>query len=93
MKGGPSALFEAMNLRKPVVATPVGLMGEVIRDGETGFLVPCQNVSLLAEKIIFLLKNPQLCETMGEKGSQICQNYDISYSVQRLAKIYQELAA
>ncbi len=92
-EGGPITLFEAMNLRKPVVATPVGLMGEVIRDGETGFLVPCQDVSLLAKKLLFLLKNPQLSQTMGEKGWEVCQKYDISNSVQRLAKIYKELVA
>ncbi|MDJ0595883.1 MAG: glycosyltransferase family 4 protein [Pleurocapsa sp. MO_226.B13] len=91
-EGGPLTLFEAMNLRKPVVATPVGLMGEVIHEGETGFLVPCHDVALLAEKLIFLLKNPELARTMGEKGWEECQNYDIAHSIERLSEIYRELA-
>jgi glycosyltransferase involved in cell wall biosynthesis len=82
-----------MNLRKPVVGTPSGIMGEVIRDGETGFLVPLKNTDLLAKKIVYLLKNPQLAKTMGEEGWKIAQNYDISHSVQRLSEIYRELAA
>ncbi|NEO98901.1 MAG: glycosyltransferase family 4 protein [Symploca sp. SIO2E9] len=90
-EGGPLTLFEAMNLRKPVVGTPVGLMGEVIHEGETGFLVPCQNVELLAEKLIFMLKNPQMAKKMGEEGWKACQNYDTSHSVQRLREIYREL--
>ena len=93
LEGGPLTLFEAMNLRKPVVGTPSGIMGEVIRDGETGFLVPLKNTDLLAKNIVYLLKNPQLAKTMGEEGWKIAQNYDISHSVQRLSEIYRELAA
>ena len=93
LEGGPLTLFEAMNLRKPVVGTPSGIMGEVIRDGETGFLVSLKNTDLLAKNIVYLLKNPQLAKTMGEEGWKIAQNYDISHSVQRLSEIYRELAA
>lgn len=92
-EGGPLTLLEAMNLQKPVVGTPVGFMGDVIQDGETGFLVPCKSVKQLADKLIFLLKNQQLAQKMGERAWQICQNYDISSSQQRLSEIYRELAA
>ncbi|MGK7950043.1 MAG: glycosyltransferase [Xenococcaceae cyanobacterium] len=91
-EGGPLTLFEAMNLRKPVVGTPVGLMEEVIREGETGFLVPCRDVTLLAQKLILLLKEPELTQMMGEKSWKVCQNYDISHSIERLSQIYRELA-
>ena len=90
-EGGPITLFEAMHLRKPVVGTPVGMMSEVIKDGETGFLVPCADSSLLAEKLTLLLKNPQLAKTLGEKAWEACQKYDISLSVARLSQIYEEL--
>lgn len=90
-EGGPLTLFEAMNLKKPVVGTPVGLMEKVIQDGKTGFIVPPENSDLLAEKIIFLLKNVSLAEQMGRKGWKVCQNYDISHSVRRLSEIYMEL--
>lgn len=90
-EGGPLTLLEAMNLSKPVVGTPVGFMADLIKDGESGLLVPCHNVSQLAEKIIFLLQNPQLAKTMGNRARHICQNYDISRSQQRLREIYQEL--
>jgi len=92
-EGGPLTLFEAMNLCKPVVGTPVGLMGDVIQQGETGFLVPCKNVDILAEKLIYLLANPQLAQNMGKKGWEVCQNYDISNSVKKLSEIYIQLVA
>ena len=91
-EGGPLTLLEAMNLRKPVVGTPVGFMEDLIKEGETGFLVPCHNSAQLAKKITFLLENPQLAKTIGDKARNICQNYDISYSQQRLTEIYRELA-
>jgi len=90
-EGGPITLFEAMNLKKPVIGTPVGLMEEVIKDRETGFLVPCQQVGPLAEKLIFLLENQQIAQVMGQRGYEICQTYDLSYSVDRLSQIYSDL--
>ena len=90
-EGGPLTLFEAMNLQKPVIGTPVGLMGEVIREAETGFIVPIKDINMLTENIVYLLKNPQLAQSMGERGWEICQNYDISHSVRRLSEIYKEL--
>ena len=91
-EGGPLTLLEAMNLRKPVVGTPVGFMEDLIKEGETGFLVPCRDSTQLAEKITFLLENPGLAKTMGDNARDICQHYDISRSQQRLSEIYRELA-
>lgn len=91
-EGGPLTLLEAMHLRKPVVGTPVGFMPELIKEGETGFLVPCHNATQLADKITFLLQNPQLAKAMGDRAREICQRYDISHSQQRLGEIYRELA-
>ncbi len=90
-EGGPLTLFEAMNLHKPVIGTPAGLMGEVICNGETGFQVPLRSIDELAERIIHVLKNPTLAKQMGEKSWHVCQKYDISVSVENLIKIYKEI--
>lgn len=91
-EGVPAAILEAMVAKKPVVATSVGGIPEVVVDGETGFLVPPQNPPVLAEKIIYLLKNPQKTKEMGEKGYQRIRSY---FALEKMAreheKIYEEL--
>ena len=80
-----------MNLRKPIVGFPANGIQEAITDGVNGFLVPFGNIELLAERIIYLLKNPKKGQEMGEKAWKVCQNYNISFSVKRLGEIYKEL--
>ena len=65
--------LEAMAYALPCIGTRIDAMPEIITDGETGFLVTPKNVNDLAEKIITLLKNVRLLESMGEKGSEKVQ--------------------
>ena len=60
--------LEAMYLKKPVVATRVDGIPEVVEDGESGFLVPPQNPRAIADALIRLLKDEQLCASLGERG-------------------------
>ncbi|MEW5760594.1 MAG: glycosyltransferase [Candidatus Thermoplasmatota archaeon] len=63
-------LLEAMACEKPVVASKVGGIPYVVEDGETGFLVEPMNKNDIAEKILLLISNPSLAETMGKKGRE-----------------------
>jgi glycosyltransferase involved in cell wall biosynthesis len=90
-EGGPITLFEAMQMRKPVVATPVGLISEVLQDGESGFLVPLKDPDQMAQKILMLIDDPELARKMGEKGWQLSQGFDMSHYVRRLEDIYRSL--
>jgi glycosyltransferase involved in cell wall biosynthesis len=92
-EGGPITLFEALSARRPVVATPTGLIPEVIRDGENGFLVPISDEHALAQRVLTLLRDPELAHTMGARGWEIGRRYDVRYAVQRLGELYRELAA
>lgn len=58
----------AYSFRKPVVATKVGAIPDVVIDGKTGFLVPPKDENALAESIVTLLQNDQLRIEMGEAG-------------------------
>jgi len=64
------SILEAMAAEKPVVATAIGGIPEVVIDGETGILVPPKNTDDIAGAIIELLKNPGKANTMGQKGAQ-----------------------
>jgi starch synthase len=56
---------------KPVIATKVGGLTEIIVHGETGFLVEENTEEKIAEYIIKLLRNPELCKKMGENAYQL----------------------
>jgi glycosyltransferase involved in cell wall biosynthesis len=61
-------LVEAMATRKPVIASRVGGMPEVVVDQETGLLVPKEDAQSLAAAIITLLEDPPRARQMGEAG-------------------------
>ena len=81
-----------MALRKPVVATEVGGVPEVVEKDVTGLLVPPENPSALAKAIIFLLRNPLKASEMGKKGRERVEKYfTLHQHVKRIEEIYEEL--
>ena len=53
---------------RPVVATTVGAIPEIVDDGETGLLVPPRNESALADAVVRVLRDPDLAERLGRNG-------------------------
>jgi glycosyltransferase involved in cell wall biosynthesis len=85
-------LIEAMAARKPVVATTVGGIPEIVVDGVTGFLVPPKSPSNLAQSIIRILKDPELAEAMGQAGRQRVEKYfSLDQYVEDVEEVYLEL--
>jgi len=62
------AACEAMSCQRPVIGTRVGGLPEVVRDGETGYLVPPSDAAALAERIGALLGDPAERARMGAAG-------------------------
>lgn len=62
--------LEAMALNKPVIASNVGGIPEVVVDGETGILVDPDSPQALAEQIRYLITQPELAKQMGEAGGR-----------------------
>jgi glycosyltransferase involved in cell wall biosynthesis len=88
------ALLEAMACAKPVVATNVGGIREIVDAGETGFLVPPRHPQKLAENIIRLCKDSKLSETMGKRGRQKVEKlFSIHNMISRLTTLYQKSLA
>jgi glycosyltransferase involved in cell wall biosynthesis len=67
-EGMPLAVLEYMAAGLPVVATAVGGVPEIVREGETGFLVAPRDPAALAERVSRLLGDPALARDMGERG-------------------------
>jgi glycosyltransferase involved in cell wall biosynthesis len=65
----PLVVLEALTCGTPVVATDVGGIGEQIRHGETGFLVPEGDAEAMAQRVLQLMEQPNLLRTMGQAAA------------------------
>jgi glycosyltransferase involved in cell wall biosynthesis len=70
-EGVPQALVQAMACGLPVVATPVGAIPEVVRDGKTGLLVPPRNARALADALARLLTDAGLAARLAAAGREL----------------------
>ncbi len=71
--GVPTVLIEAMAFRRPVVATAVGSITDLVRDGETGQLVSSEDPHALAEAILDIAREPEVTRARAERGYRLVQ--------------------
>lgn len=91
-EGLPNAIIEAMALSKPVVATNIPGPSEIVVDSETGFLVEPADIKAMAEKIAYLLNNPDAARKMGKEGRKRTEElFDIKKQVKKIEEIYAEV--
>ncbi len=69
-EGMPLVVIEAMQFRLPVVATAWRGIQQLVKNNETGYLVPANDARMVAEKLAGLLTNRDVRRTMGEKARQ-----------------------
>jgi len=88
-EGVPVVLMEAMAARRPVVATRVGGVAELVEDGVSGLLVPPGSAADLALAIARLAGDPVLCGTMGAAGrARVEAEFDTAREAARLAALF-----
>jgi glycosyltransferase involved in cell wall biosynthesis len=81
-----------MACEKPVVATRVGGMGNIVEEGRTGFLVGRGEPQALAEAILRLLGDEALRDEMGKAGRQlVLERFSWSQVAQSLMNNYEKL--
>ena len=87
----PMAALEAYACGKPIIASNVGGLRELVVNGETGLLIDVGDIDQLAKAIHSLLNNEAEVEKMGSKGMQyVKSNFSIEKVVERLEKVYEE---
>ena len=88
-EGLPNVVMEALSCGTPVIVTDVGGCPEVVRDGETGFVVSVGDVEALTDKIKYLLDNKDQCDRMGKLGRvDMVGRYEHEKVIDELKKVY-----
>lgn len=86
------SVLEALASKRPVVATAVGGIPEIIAHGENGLLVMPGSGSLLAEKVISLLNNPQLAQALANRGfQQISEKFSLLGMIKATEAVYRDV--
>jgi glycosyltransferase involved in cell wall biosynthesis len=84
--------LEAMERARPVVATDIGGLSDIVRDGETGVLVPPGDVERLAEALLAVVEDPARAATLGRAGRvRAVERFSEDRSTTRTELLYRAL--
>jgi glycosyltransferase involved in cell wall biosynthesis len=91
-EGMPNAVLEAMAAGKPVVASRIAGMDELVQDGITGLLCSPGNAGELAAALLRLARDRQLACAMGQAGRRLArEKFSIDATVAATVRMYDEL--
>jgi glycosyltransferase involved in cell wall biosynthesis len=91
-EGNPMSVMEAMAAGLPVVSTAVGGVPELVREGETGLLVPSEDAGALARALQALVDDPVRRQAMGAAARQhAIAHFDIRHTVRGYEQLYESL--
>jgi len=86
------AAIEFMAMGKPVISTSVGVLPEIVRDGETGFLLQPGDEDAIARAMLELLNNPGKRDRMGAAGRKhVLERFSLEEMTTRTEQVYFEL--
>ncbi len=92
--GIPVVLMEAMAMQMPVISTPVSGIPELVRHGETGWIVPERDATAIAEAIARLAADQPLCERLGRNARSLVEKeFEIQRSACQLADVFRQASA
>ena len=88
----PTVAMEAMSMGRPVIASRIGGLSDIVADGETGLLVPPGDDRALSEAIQTLLAHPERRSHMGMMAKQRVVEFQAKTVVPRIEQVYQDIA-
>ena len=83
--------LEAMACGTPVVASDVGGLSFIVRDGETGYLVPEGDARAMADCLTRILHDPELRARLGKRGVEVARQYAWTHIVDQIEALYCEV--
>lgn len=91
-EGTPQVIPQALAVGTPVVATAVGGIGEIVRDGQTGRLVPPGDADALARAVLELLRDPARARALARAGQALVSaRYTLDAMMAATTGVYREL--
>jgi glycosyltransferase involved in cell wall biosynthesis len=90
-EGMGRVLVEAMSASLPIVASRVGGIPDLVKDGENGLLVPPADAGALEQAISDLLSDKAKRKSMGETGKRMCRPYSVEAMVEKIDDLYSRL--
>jgi len=90
-EGMGRVLVEAMAIGKPIVASNIGGIPDLVTHGKNGFLVPPKNPEQLAKYIQILLEDKEKRGKIGLAGREMALNFSAENMVKMIASLYEEL--
>ncbi len=91
-EGCCNVILEGMAMGKPVVATAVGGNPELVKSGQTGWLVPAQDPAAMAQAMLRVIDDPQMAAAMGREGRrQVEARFSTERMIEQTASLYERL--
>ena len=88
----PLSILEAMACGKPVIATNVGGIPEIVEHKINGLLVEPDNVHELKNALLYILENKNEAKEMGDNATKyVAENYSVDAVVEKMERIYEEM--
>jgi D-inositol-3-phosphate glycosyltransferase len=83
--------LEAMSCGTPVIASEVGGLAYLVRDGETGFTIPAEEPDMLCDKLSWLLNDHELHARMSNDAAEYAQDYAWEKIATQIVDVYNDL--
>ena len=91
-EGFSNAIVEYMKCQKPVVCTNVGGNGEIVVEGETGYLIDVGDVNALADRVCAILANSELARQLADAGYELAERkYSKDKMLEQHCLLYEDL--
>ena len=91
-EGIPQFLFQIMAMGKPVIATEVGGIPEIVTSGVNGLLIPPEDPAALVKAMLQVLGDPESARRLGEEGCRLVeQEYTVEKMAEKVYRVYQQV--